>query len=163
MDQKHEKNHAYKHGGRFLDKPERLYTVWRIMRSRCNCVTDKDYKKYGGRGISVCEAWNNYATFRAWAYAHGYVENAPKGQCTLERIDVDGNYCPENCRWATMKEQANNRRNNVRIEYQGETHTLREWAEMLKIPYSTLQTRHKRGWDIGRMFSTPPKKYGGIR
>ena len=163
MDQKHEKNHAYKHGGSFLDKPERLYTVWRIMRSRCNSVTDKSYKRYGGRGIKVCDAWNDYAAFRNWAVANGYDENAPKGQCTLERIDVDGDYCPENCRWATMKEQANNRRNNVRIKFQGNNHTLPEWAEILNIPYSTLRSRYLRGWDISRMLSTPPKKYGGIR
>ena len=163
MNQKHEKNHAYKHGGRFLDKPERLYTVWRIMRSRCRCASDKDYPRYGGRGISVCEEWEDYAVFRAWAVANGYDANAPKGQCTLERIDVDGNYCPENCRWATAKEQGNNRRNNVRLEYQGVIHTLPEWAEILNIPCSTLRNRYAHGWEINRMLSTPPRKYGGIR
>ena len=163
MVQKHERNHAYKHGGRFLDKPERLYTVWRIMRSRCRCVSDKDYERYGGRGISVCKEWEDYATFRNWALANGYNADAPKGQCTLERKNVNGNYCPENCCWATAKEQGNNRRNNVRLEYQGIIHTLPEWAEILNIPDSTLRGRYARGWDVNRMFSTPPKKYGGIR
>ena len=88
----------------------RLYHIWHQMLQRCENQNTKNFKDYGGRGIQVCEEWHEYLNFSSWARSHGYAE-----VLTIDRIDTDGNYCPENCRWATVKQQTNNRRNTVRL------------------------------------------------
>lgn len=80
------------------------------MRKRCLNERCKDFKHYGGRGITICAEWNDYTNFKEWAMANGYDPNAKRGQCTIDRIDVNGNYCPENCRWVSMKIQNQNKR-----------------------------------------------------
>lgn len=92
----------------------RLFRVWTNVKKRCNNPNYKGYKDYGGRGIMICEEWaDNYELFREWALANGYDETAPRGKCTLDRINVNGNYEPSNCRWVDMKVQNNNKRPRI--------------------------------------------------
>lgn len=89
---------------------DRLYTVWQGMKGRCYDSSRANYKNYGGRGITICDEWlHDFAAFRDWAMANGYDPDAPHGKCTIDRIDVDGNYEPSNCRWVDMKVQSNNK------------------------------------------------------
>lgn len=103
---------ARTHGGR----EDRLYHVFSNMKNRCFNKNSQDYKYYGGRGITICDDWLDYAVFKEWAYNNGYDENAPKGQCTIDRIDVNGDYCPDNCRWVPMNIQCVNKRNNKNVK-----------------------------------------------
>lgn len=93
----------------------RLYNVWKSIRQRCSNPKNASYKDYGGRGISICEAWSDYSKFRDWAMSHGYDPNAAFGKCTIDRIDVNGNYEPSNCRWVDEKTQASNRRPRKKV------------------------------------------------
>lgn len=107
----------------------RLYRVWCDMRRRCNNAKTPEYKNYGARGIAVCSEWNrNFQTFNDWAVKNGYDETAARGDCTIDRIDVNGDYCPENCRFVNLMVQGSNKRNNRRITHNGITMTQSEWA-----------------------------------
>lgn len=139
-------NPMYKHGG----YGSRLYEVWRTMKKRCNNPKNSQYHLYGGRGITVCEEWQKFEPFYEWAMSNGY-----RDDLTIDRIDSNGNYEPLNCRWATWKEQQNNRRNNHLITYNGETKTLKQWSEKIGISWFTLYERLKRGWSVEKVLSTP--------
>lgn len=141
------------HGGR----NERLYLVWMDMRRRCRDEKDENYKNYGGRGIKVCKEWQDYAVFRNWALTHGYDKNAKYSTCTLDRIDVNGNYEPSNCRFVNMKVQCNNKRNNRVIEFNGETMTAVQWARKLGMNDSIVSKRLNAGWSIERALTEPPR------
>ena len=131
----------------------RLYGIWLGMRARCNIPNYHDYKYYGLRGIKVCDEWNDYLAFKEWAINNGYADNL-----TLDRIDVNSNYCPGNCRWATKTEQGNNRRNNHLLTYNGETKTLKEWSDVSGIPYSTLKRRiNVYGFTVKEALTLPVK------
>lgn len=120
---------------------KRLMNIWRMMINRCEKATNKRYSNYGGRGIKVCPEWHDYYTFAKWALANGYDDCL-----TIDRADNDGNYEPGNCRWATLKEQANNRQSSRKITYKGETKTVAEWAEHYGIIKSTMYDRvHRYG------------------
>ena len=98
----------------FPHKLDRLYPVWASIKQRCNNPSSSQYHNYGGRGITICDEWNNsYEAFKEWAMQSGYNPDAPHGVCTIDRIDVNGNYEPDNCRWVDMKTQANNTRKAV--------------------------------------------------
>lgn len=132
-----------KHG----DGHSRLNGVWTNMKQRCYNPKRVDYAKYGKRGITVCDEWkNDYAAFRDWAIANGYDLQAKRGQCTIERIDVNGNYEPSNCRIATQKEQCNNLRKNVLIEIDGRTQTLKQWADESGLNEAKIRYRYRNGY-----------------
>lgn len=125
-----------KHGGRYCT----LYNVWKDMRRRCTNEKRGNYKNYGGRGITVCDEWQDFQAFYDWAMSNGYKEGL-----TIDRINVNGNYEPSNCRWATQREQANNKRTNILLDVGGVKHTVAEWATIKGIRPSTIYSRLYRG------------------
>lgn len=132
---------------------EKLYSVWMSMKSRCACPTDKAYQNYGARGIAVCERWkNDYGEFKKWAYSSGY-----KPKLWIDRINVDGNYCPENCKWATPKEQQRNKRNNTILNIGGTEKCVAEWAEIAGMSRATFERRLELGWRGKAMFAPVDK------
>lgn len=131
----------------------RLYRIWRGIKTRCGLPEDIHYAAYGGRGISVCKEWEqSYESFRKWALANGY-----KDDLSLDRINNDGNYCPENCRWATVKQQSRNRRSNVYYELRGTRLTVPEWSERSGVKAKTIRERLRRGWGLEKAIFEPVK------
>lgn len=123
-------------------KRYRLKTIWYNMRQRCN---DPNNKYYGGKGIKVCQEWDSdFGAFERWALSNGYDDTL-----TIDRIDPNGNYCPKNCRWATVKEQNNNNSSNRYIAIDGVTKTFAQWCEYFNVPTYLVENRvNKYGWDI---------------
>lgn len=125
----------------------KLHNTWCNMKSRCNNKNNNDYTNYGERGIKVCEEWDkSFEAFYNWAMENGYSENL-----TIDRIDVNGNYCPENCRWVTWNEQARNKRVNHFITYNGKTMCVKDWETETGINSKTIARRiDNYGWSIER-------------
>lgn len=129
-----------------------LYNVWSLMRRRCSNTKDKHYADYGGRGITVCSEWDtSFQAFYNWAMSTGYTAGL-----SIDRIDNNGNYEPKNCRWATMKQQCNNRRSSRYYKYNGGLYTLSELSDMSGVSYDKLKQRINRlKWPVSRAVETP--------
>jgi hypothetical protein len=143
------KRENYKNTNKGCNK--RIYCIWLGMIYRCS----KRYhapQNYFYKGITVCEEWHDFDVFCNWAINNGYNDSL-----TIDRIDNDGNYCPNNCRWVTMKVQQNNRSNNVFIEYLGERKTMKQWCETLGLNYGIVRARRRRGINIPELFDPPHK------
>jgi hypothetical protein len=144
------RHNFYKHGG----YGTRLYNIWRLIRQRVNSPKCKDYPHYGARGIRMCdEWWNGYHAFESWAISYGYNDTL-----TVDRIDVDGNYSPENCRLATRRQQCQNKRNTRMVNVEGESVRLAELAQRNGIYKETLAKRLKLGWKVDKAVSEPVHK-----
>lgn len=131
-----------------------VYSVWSAMKDRCANKNAAEYKNYGGRGITVCGEWNKFESF--WEdMSSGY----ERGK-TLDRIDVNGNYSKENCRWVSNLEQQNNRRDNRMITYMGKTQSMASWSRELKIKYTTIQGRLRLNWPTEKLLSKPNHRDG---
>ena len=128
----------------------KLYNVWCAIKRRCYNKNTKAYSRYGGRGISMCAEWKeSYESFRDWAYDNGYCSGL-----TVDRINNDGDYSPDNCRLTTIKEQCNNRSTNRKYTLNGETHNVTEWAEIVGIPATKIFCRIYNGWSFERAIAT---------
>lgn len=138
------KNINKKHGLKYT----RIYSIWCGIKTRCLNKNSKDYKKYGGRGIKICDEWkNDVGSFNKWAMSNGYKE-----KFSIDRIDVNGDYCPENCRWVDNFTQQRNKRNNVLVGYNGKLITAAECAECVGISSGAMANRIKRHPNDVRVF-----------
>lgn len=117
----------------------RIYHIWQHIIQRCENKNDKDYPRYGGKGVTVCDEWHNFELFKDWSMSNGYDD-----ALSIDREDVYAGYYPENCRWVDQIIQQNNKRNNHLITYDGITHTIAEWSRILNVNYQTLNGRIKR-------------------
>lgn len=131
----------------------RIYRIWQGIKRRCNNTNCNAYKIYGARGIKICDEWSNingFDNFYNWSMDNGYSD-----ALTIDRIDVNGNYEPDNCRWATMEEQGNNRRDTKKYVIDGESHTITEWSKISGISKVNIRWRIKSGWDIKKAVFKP--------
>lgn len=143
------KKMLYKYSIKHKKMDTKLYRVWQNMKRRCYTPSSNSYKSYGARSIIVCKEWrDDFLNFYNWAVANGYKENL-----TIDRINVNGNYEPNNCRWATMEEQANNKRNNVFINYNGEKLSINQWSKKTGIKRETISWRLKHDFPLEKVFS----------
>lgn len=141
------------------DSYSKIYNIWRRMKDRCYNPNNNRYHRYGGRGITVCDEWlNDYNAFKKWAFENGFVENSSRKECSLDRIDSNGNYCPENCRWVNSFIQSNNKVDTIYLTYKDETHSLTEWSLLLNMSRGTLYNRlYLYKWPLEKAFETPVK------
>ena len=132
--------------------PKRLYTAWLNMKSRCSNPANPAYKNYGGRGITICNKWSKYENFHKWAMSNGY-----KNNLTIERMNNNGNYEPDNCTWIPRTEQPKNTRATRFIDYFGKKKTIAEWGRILNMSRSLLYWRLKK-YSIEKALTTPIRR-----
>lgn len=137
---------AFKKHGQYKT---RLYRIWSNMIQRCGNPQNDNYYLYGARGVSVCDEWKDFAVFSKWAINNGYADNL-----SIDRIDSNKGYSPENCRWATPKEQTDNRRCSIYVSFNGTRKTLKEWSVTTGIPYKNLLWRIRHGWSAEKALTT---------
>lgn len=143
------------HDSKYTGSYDKLHAIWAQMKYRCDNQNAPNYHNYGERGISICDEWYDYTKFKQWAMFNGYDEKAERGQCTLDRIDVNGNYCPENCRFVNIEAQERNKRNNRCVTINSKKQSVVEWCEELDRNYNTVFSRIKRNWDEVDAILTP--------
>lgn len=150
-----------------METHSRLSEIFRSMKKRCYNTKHIQYKNYGGRGIRICDEWNDrelvkisgfrytkgYLAFKKWALENGYADNL-----TIDRIDVNGNYEPSNCRWVDWRTQNNNRRNNHYLTYKGKTQSIAEWCRELGLNYILICNRIRSDWSVEKAFEKPVRK-----
>ena len=139
---------SFKHG----DIKTLTYRSWANLRNRCDNPENNRFHLYGGLGITYCDRWNDFINFK------NDMGERPSKNHSIERINTLGNYEPENCKWATYKEQANNRKDNIKLKFKEKELTISEWSEITKIKAATLFQRFHNGWDVEKILNTPTRK-----
>lgn len=129
----------------------RIYRIYCGMKERCYSKNNKDYQKYGGRGITICDEWlNDFETFYEWAQSNGYSDDY-----SIDRIDNNESYKPSNCRWTDAKKQSNNRRSSIFLEFKNQKYTITEWSRILNVKADTLHRRKRNGWTDEEVITIP--------
>ena len=146
--------HNYKHGMRHTQ----IYRSWLHMKERCTNKRCKDFKNWGGRGIKCL--WKSFEEFRDDMYEsyQSHIKKFEEENTSIDRIDNNGDYCKENCRWATRTEQSRNKRNSIYFKFRGQNKSMPEWCEILGMPYKAVQHRYYRGWSVERILTIPIKR-----
>ena len=141
-----------------METDKKLRSRYNNMKQRCYNSKHPGYKNYGARGIKVCDEWHKFESFYDWAMSTGYDPKAEYGACTIERKNVNGDYEPSNCVWATSKQQANNTTTNHVLEWNGEKLTMSQWSDKTGIDACVISDRIGRGWDVEKTLTTPVKR-----
>lgn len=144
-------SNTYKHGM----TGTKIHNTWLNMLQRCENPNSTSFHLYGERGIKVCDEWHDFQIFYKWASENGYKETL-----SIDRIDVNGNYEPDNCRWATIEQQANNKRTTRYVEYNGKNQSLSIWCKELGLKYKLIYGRLRKGWSVKDAFEIPSQKTG---
>ena len=137
----------------------KFYRTWQQIKDRCYSKNRIDYHNYGGRGITVCKQWLKFENFRDDMYLNYKKHKLNNNYTSIDRINNNGNYCKENCRWANVKEQCNNRRQNRLLTYKNQTLNIMQWSKKLNINHYVLYNRFHKNWSIKKILTTPVKKY----